>query len=84
MKGKAKSLAIRKYLVSIYITQGYKAAKPLAIKYGYAPRYLNQMAKAMLGHPRVIYYSRNPIVEFKGYQFDPRFGAVERGAVVAP
>jgi hypothetical protein len=67
------SLAVRRYLVSVYITQGLKAAKPLATKYGYHPRYLSQMARAMLGRHLSIYYKRNPFVEFESYRFDPRF-----------
>jgi hypothetical protein len=67
------SLAVRRYLVSVYITQGLKAAKPLAIKYGYHPRYLSQMARAMLGRHLSIFYKRNPFVEFESYRFDPRF-----------
>jgi hypothetical protein len=72
MKQRA-SLAVRRYLVSVYTTQGYEAAKPLAIKYGYGPRYLSQMARAMLGHSHSIFYRRNPFVEFESYRFDPRF-----------
>jgi hypothetical protein len=67
------SLATRKYLVSVYITQGYDAAKPLAIKYGYRPRYLCQMAKEILGNYRTIFYSRSPLVIDQAYRFDPRF-----------
>ena len=69
----AASLAIRRHLVSVYVTQGYQAAKPLAIKYGYRPRYLNQMSKKIMGHYRRIFYRGNPFVECESYRFDPRF-----------
>ena len=78
MRGKARPLEIRRYLVSVYITQGYKAAKPLAIKYGYRPRYLNHLAKDLLGHHRTIFYSRHKFIQFQSYRFDPRFSACLR------
>lgn len=73
MRGKPRPLEIRRYLVSVYMTQGYAAAKPLAIKYGYHPRYLNHMANDLLGRRRSIFYSRNPFIQFQSYRFDPRF-----------
>lgn len=73
MRRKPASLAVRRYLVSVYITEGYEAAKPLAIKYGYPPRYLNHMAKDLLGHYLTIFYKNSPFVEFESYRFDPRF-----------
>lgn len=73
MRRQTGSRHLRMFLVSVYITQGYEAAKPLAIKHGYKPRYLNRMAAEMLGHSRTIYYSRNPLVQDAAYRFDPRF-----------
>jgi hypothetical protein len=72
MKQRA-SLAVRRYLVSVYVTQGYEAARPLAIKHGYRPRYLSHMARDMLGHHQTVFYKKNPFVEFESYRFDPRF-----------
>lgn len=76
MKGKTRPLAIRKHLVSVYIMRGYDAAKPLAIKYGVPPRKISQIAVAILGHPRTIFYSRSPFVECEAYRFDPRFAPI--------
>lgn len=73
MRGMQKSLEVRKHLASVYVTRGYDAAKPIALKHGYQPRYICQMAKALLGHYRTIYYSRNPFVQDAAYRFDPRF-----------
>lgn len=73
MRAKRKSLAVRRYLASVYVLRGYKVAKPIAIKYGVRPRDLCQIAKDVLGHYRTIYYARNPFVEFESYRFDPRF-----------
>lgn len=75
MRGKARPIEIRRYLVSVYVTKGYAAAKPLAIKYGYRPRYLCHLAKDLLGHYRTIFYSRNPLVVHRSYRLDPRFTA---------
>lgn len=75
MRGKARPLEIRRYLVSVYVTQGYAAAKPLAIKYGYHPRYLNHLARDVLGHRRTIFYSRDQLITFQSYRFDPRFAS---------
>jgi hypothetical protein len=73
MRRKPAPLAVRRYLVSVYVTQGYEAAKPLAIKYGYPPRYLNHMAKDILGRRHSVFYKNSPFVEFESYRFDPRF-----------
>jgi hypothetical protein len=67
------SLAIRRYLVSVYVTQGYEAVKPLAIKHGYRPQYISHMAKDLLGHHQTVFYKNSPFVEFESYRFDPRF-----------
>jgi hypothetical protein len=49
MKAIALSHNQRRYLVHIYLTQGYTAAKPLAIQYGISPRTISKYTRAM-GH----------------------------------
>jgi hypothetical protein len=42
VKGIALSHDKKRYLLHIYLTQGYSAAKPLAIKYGVSPRVMSK------------------------------------------
>ena len=49
MKGRALSLEKKRYLLHIYLTNGYTAAKPLAIKLGVSPRIISKYARAA-GH----------------------------------
>ncbi len=75
--GPRRPLAVRKYIVSVYITQGYAAAKPIAIQHGYRPRYICHLARDILGHGRTI---RSQLVQCVAYKFDPRFVAVKVSA----
>jgi hypothetical protein len=42
---KALSFERKRYLLHVYLTQGYTAAKPIAIKYGIKPRTLSDFAR---------------------------------------
>lgn len=47
MKGRGMSIEKRRYLMRVYIREGYTAAAPLAIKYGIKPKTMSKYAKAM-------------------------------------
>lgn len=49
MKGRPTSKAQRAKLLEVYIEQGFHAAKPLAIQYGFDPDNLAQLARNV-GH----------------------------------
>ena len=46
MKAVALSHDKKRYLVHVYLTQGYTAAKPLAVKYGISPRTMSKYTRA--------------------------------------
>ena len=46
MRAIALSHAKKRYLVHVYLTQGYTAAKPLAVKYGISPRTMSKYTRA--------------------------------------
>ena len=47
MSGARKLLSFeqKRYLLHVYLTQGYTAAKPIAIKYGIKPRSMSEIAR---------------------------------------
>lgn len=49
MKGRGITFEQKRYLLHVYLTQGYTAAKPVAIKYGIGPRVISKYARAA-GH----------------------------------
>lgn len=49
MKGIALSHDKKRYLLHVYLTQGYSAAKPIAIQYGISPKTISKFANAA-GH----------------------------------
>lgn len=84
MKAIALDPAQKRYLVHIYISQGFTAAKPIAVRYGVSPRTISKYARA-IGHEGKR--GREPGV-WKGVtgrtDNSPRWQkAIERGGVIA-
>lgn len=82
MKAIALSPDKKRYLVHIYLTQGYTAAKPLAVKYGISPSTMSKYTRAM-GHKGRR--GREPGLECwkKQTPNSPKWQkAIERGSVV--
>ena len=47
MRGVALKFEQRRYLLHVYLTQGYTSAKPIAIQYGILPRSISRYARAI-------------------------------------
>jgi hypothetical protein len=82
MRNKQPTSEQRQFLMQIYTTQGFAAAKPWAIKFGLSPKTIFHYARAA-GH--VGKRGRKP-GEWKGKtgrtHKDPRWAkAIERGAI---
>lgn len=73
----------KRYLVHIYLTQGYSAAKPIAIQYGIAPKSISKYTRDM-GHKGK---RGREFGKWKGTRQTPNSPkwdrAIERGAVLA-
>lgn len=72
----------RQELVEVYRAGGYAAAKPLAIQFGVAPRYIARLARAKGVKNN---YCRGVVSRVKKHKFtDLRWRwAIERGGVIA-
>lgn len=72
----------KRYLLHIYLTQGFNAAKPIAIQYGINPRTISNYSRAA-GHKGKRGREAGQQYE-KGTPNSPRWQkAIERGAVTA-
>jgi hypothetical protein len=81
MKGTRLTFEQKRHLLHVYLTQGFTAASPIAIRYGISPKSVSKYAKAA-GHKGKR--GREIGVHRGGGHNDPRWAkAIERGAVAA-
>lgn len=80
MKGRTITFEQKCHLLHVYLTQGFTAAAPIAVRYGISPKSVSKYAKDA-GHKGKR--GREPGVHARHHN-DSRWNvAIERGAVTA-